>query len=214
MKLVQREFQSSKILVETLEWAGALPQECSIAIARTTRNSLSASTHSILILYTDESTWRPFGSLWGSYTDIHRAWAWVSRMTVVSRGLATVALVQFSQSNQVSTTGFLPAVQLVLHPGLSPKCASCGNPIEHHPGRPGRPRRHCESCRPSTWPRRGETWMVDGQPMIVLGSRTRPDRSVRARPVDSGLPRWLKVGVEWKDARRLPTDAPELRSAS
>jgi hypothetical protein len=35
-----------------------------------------------------------------------------------------------------------------------PQCA-CGNPIESHPG-PGRPRKWCQSCRPSTWRRSDE----------------------------------------------------------
>lgn len=54
---------------------------------------------------------------------------------------------------------------------LGPRC-TCGEPIPYTPGRPGRPRRWCEGCRPPVWPRRAETWLVDDEPVTVLGSTT------------------------------------------
>ena len=192
--------------------------------ARTTQAVMAARPRqwAVLARNSDERSWRVFAGTSGSETDTRRTWAWVAPMKVVQQGQLYVALVGPAPEPPVETSTCLdnePALpvttgtQLVLVASLAPECATCGGPIEHRPGRPGRPRRHCEVCRPPTWPRRGEIWEVDGREYVVLGSITRPNRSVRARPVDSALARWMDVGAEWINARRIHPTVP-ARSAS
>jgi len=164
----------------------------------------------VALNYTDVSGWHLFAGQTGTERDARWTWEWVRKMQAVREKAASVALLGPAEPSVLPTLGR----QTLLAGFPGPSCLTCGATIEPHPGRPGRPRQHCVTCRPPTWPRRGETWVVDGQPMVVLGSRVRPDRSIRARPVDSALARWLEVGVEWKDARRLSADAPDPRSAS
>jgi len=206
-------FQSRKVFVDIVHWAGAgrNPHQIEMSALSWVRHPIA--THAIMVRYLALPKWRVFAALLGSHTDMRMAWRWASTTTAVGLRQASLALVVSPRRSQPSPLAIPVGAQLVLHHSLAPQCATCAGPIEHRPGRPGRPRRHCEVCRPPTWPRRGETWEVDGREYVVLGSITRPNRSVRARPVDSALARWMDVGAEWINARRIHPTIP-TRSAS
>jgi hypothetical protein len=100
-------------------------------------------------------------------------------------------------------------VQLALLPQLVPTCRTCNKAMTPASGQPGRPRSHCFSCRPSTWPRRGERWHYDGRPVVVLGSTKRGGAHVRVRPEDSSFT-LVVPGALWSaDAVRLPVQSLE-----
>lgn len=95
-------------------------------------------------------------------------------------------------------------VQLLIAPNLAVACQTCGAPMPPNAGRPGRPRAHCTTCRPPTWPRRGEHWLFEGSPVVVLGSTKRHRPRVRVRPLDSGHAREIP-GEYWaRGAVRVP----------
>ena len=99
------------------------------------------------------------------------------------------------------------------------RCSQCDGEVEQYPGRPGRPRAHCETCRPPSWPRRGELWFVrlaendPRTPVYVLGTRrtTWWEREDGAAPVEVRVRRWDDVtpfsvsGPDWRQnaVRRL-----------
>jgi hypothetical protein len=98
-------------------------------------------------------------------------------------------------------------------------CSACGGPVELYPGRAGRPRSQCETCAPPTWPRKGETWWLDGDVEVhVLGSQMATtdtghrQRRVRYRRVGRGLAEEL-TGAAWRQragrTRSTPRPPPK-----
>ncbi len=106
-------------------------------------------------------------------------------------------------------------------PGVFPHarlCAKCEGPVELYPGRGGRPRTTCETCQPPFWPRKGERWWLDGEPVIVLGSRMvnlQPIaprfRLIRYRGEGDGVQHTVE-GTEWRQRaqREAPSTAQEV----
>jgi hypothetical protein len=100
-------------------------------------------------------------------------------------------------------------------------CRTCEGPIELYPGRAGRPRSQCETCAPPKWPRKGETWWLDGDTEVhVLGSQMATadtgsrERRVRFRRADRSLAEEV-TGTEWRERagreRSPPRPPPEER---
>ena len=133
-----------------------------------------------------------------------------------------VRVAREDQAHEAFPTGLATPSQLELAhaaPGAfrhAQLCVDCGGPVELYPGRDGRPRKACETCRPPEWPRRGERWWVDGVRVVVQGSRMvrpAPDaprrREVRFREVETGRQCTL-TGPEWRSiAVRTPPNEGE-----
>jgi len=160
----------------------------------------------VLIRFADPADrWHPWaGTVTRDEANARRSWRWVSELIARSAPLASAALVGPCRSVPARDVTPEHGAQVVVARAFAAGCRQCDAPMAPAGGRPGRARVYCTTCRPPTWPRRGEHWLFAGERLVVLGSTKRGGARVRARPLHSALAREIP-GSDWVGgAVRLP----------